>query len=443
MFRYLRALWYLETSLSRTRWTESRLTEYRNRKLRKVIKYAYDNIPFYHRKMREQGIMPTDIRTVEDLKRLPIIRKSEMRNDSEALVSKEFTVSDLRSVWTSGSTGRPLSVVLTTAEDDFRKVRHIRANALCGHRARDSWVTVTSPTNFGGATKFQRKIGIFAPSFISIFENTATQVSMIERLHPDVLEGYSSSLTLIAREIARRGNNSIAPRMMFGGAEMIHDSSRRLLEQTFGAPFYDQYASIELGRMAWQCRKRQGYHIDSDALVMEFVDEEGNEVSKGESGEIVCTSLFSYAMPFIRYAMGDRGTPAKDYCSCGMSFPLMQSIEGRSDSFLLLPNGEILSPVCLLVVVRMSGIEQFIEQYQVVQRRIDRFEIRIQPRSGISDLDMIETRLLSQLKKMLHLTDSQVTFTVNFIEHIPLDRTGKLRAIISESQANYEQENNV
>ena len=432
MRNYLRVLYYLYGMMRRAYWDRQKLLLHQNKELKKIVNYAFEYVPFYNKLFKKLGINPRDIRTLEDLNELPIIRKDEIRKNSDAVISREFDVNDLRVLATSGSTGHPLRVFISNKEDDFRKAKHLRANMSCGQRLMDRWVTITSPTHFSEITKTQQLLGMYAPIFISVFDDIATQISNIEKMKPDILEGYNSSLLLLAREIKKRDIETIKPRIIIGGAELISDSSRRFIEEAFDAPFYDQYGTIEMERMAWQCSAKVGYHIDADALIVQFVDKNGEEVSEGESGEIVCTSLFGYAMPFIRYAVGDIGIPSDEICSCGRKLPLMKVIEGRKDSILVLPDGRLLSPRTFTITMNMFKLIRHIEQFQIIQKKRDVFEIRLKKKDNSIDEKALETELTSHLRKMLALEAHGVTFEMRFIEDFNLDKSGKFKIVISE-----------
>jgi phenylacetate-CoA ligase len=203
------------------------------------------------------------------------------------------------------------------------------------------------------------------------------------------------------------------------------------VEKTLEAPFYDQYSSVEFERMAWQCPCRDEYHIDADAIIMEFLDGCEN-VSSGEKGEIVCTSLFNYAMPLIRYAIGDIGVPSRGLCRCGRSMPLMQVVEGRKDSLLVLPNGRSLTPRAFTIGMHMFQYYRQVDQFRVIQRRSDLFELQIKMKlTGVTEPDL-EAALVSHLRRVLALDEGLVEFQVNFLPEIPVHRSGKLMAVISE-----------
>ena len=243
---------------------------------------------------REVGVKPNDIKTVEDLPKLPIIRKDDIKRNGVRMISREYNVAKLKKLRTSGSTGEPLLFYISGREDEFRKAKHLRANIACGQKARDKWVTITSPIYFSQATKLQRLLGIYVPLSVSVFEDVTNQISIIEKLRPDVLDGYASSLLLLAKEIKKMGIDTIKPRLLISGADLIDPRSRQFVEEIFEAPLYDQYGAAEFERLAWQCKEKNGYHIDADSVIMEFVDENGENVAPGETGEIVCTSPVSY-----------------------------------------------------------------------------------------------------------------------------------------------------
>ncbi|HLN89321.1 MAG TPA: phenylacetate--CoA ligase family protein [Candidatus Binatia bacterium] len=375
---------------------------------------------------------PEQIKTVKDLSKLPGTTKNEIRHNMNETISTDYEMKNLRVLSTSGSTGQPLRVFISKEEDGFRKAKHLRANSSCGHKFSDRWLTVTSPSHFSEVKGVQKLLHFYSPEFVSVFWDVSKQLSAIGKFKPDVLDGYSSSLSLLAREVRKRGNSGINPRLIFGGAELIDDTSRRLLEETFKAPFYDQYATIEFERMAWQCPERFNYHIDADSIIMEFLDANGDEVSAGESGKIVCTSLFNYAMPFIRYTVGDSGVFSDEECTCGRTLPLLSRIEGRSDDLLLLPGGRAMSPRAITIAMGSFHLNRYIEQFKIVQRRRDKIEIQLKVEDLHADKRLIEKDLLTHFKSMLGIEGELMTFEIFFVDDIPLNKNGKLQIIDSK-----------
>ena len=433
MYEYFGVAYYLSNLLQHSRWSRDRLLKHQNKNIHKIVDYAYRHVSFYHEKFKEYGINPDDVRTQEDLSKLPIIRRRELQENANSIISDEFDVRRLAKVSTSGSTGQPLFTYITRREDAFRKAKLLRANTICGQRPRDRWVIITGPQHQAQALRLQKFLGVYAPIPVSVFDNLASQISKIENLRPDVLDGYSNSLLLLAKEVEKKGDTQIKPKMIIGGAELIDASSRRFIENHFDAPFYDEYALVELERLAWQCEERAEYHIDADSVIMEFVDSNDEKVGPGETGEIVCTSLFNYAMPFIRYAVGDLGKPSQEErCCCGRAFPLMKVIEGRKDSLVFLPDGRVVPPLAIGWAMEFFKFYSSIYQYRVIQKRIDSFRVLIKKKDNGVDKKTMEVELENHLKKMLNLCHDDVRFEIEFVPEIPLEKTGKLRKVISE-----------
>jgi len=318
-------------------------------------------------------------------------------------------------------------------EDEYRKARHLRANIVCGQRLRDRYVTITHPLYFSQTTRLQRFLGFYAPIPVSVFDDVDTQLSVLERLKPDILDGYASSLLLLARGIGEEGLEKIKPRFLISGADLIDTHSRKYVEEVFKAPFYDQYACVELERLAWQCEERAEYHIDADSIIMEFVDENAQEVAAGETGEITCTSLFNQAMPFIRYAVGDIGRASEEnVCPCGRTFPLMKILEGRKGDTVVLPEGRTISSFAFIAAMYQLSFYENVDQFRIIQEKENVFRFLIKMKNNSVNWKFAEKELIALFVKVLNIKRDDVSFEVDFVNDIPLDETGKFRVVVSE-----------
>lgn len=433
MYNYFRIAYYAASLLRHTHWTPHQLLDYQNKKVREIVDYAYDNVSFYHEKFLHSGVKPADIKTVEDLDKLPIIRREELQTGSTKLLSNLFDHTKLNTVSTSGSSGKPLLTYLTKKEDEFRKAKLLRPHIICGQNPRDKWVLIEPPQQISHLGRLQRLLGVYTPFFVSIFEDPKKQMSAVEKLRPDVLDGYSNSLFLLAKESEKNGIETIRPKMIMGGAELIETGSRKFVEETFAAPFYDQYASEELQMIAWQCTEKQEYHIDADSIVLQVVDDEGREVAPGERGEIICTSLFNYAMPFIRYAVGDMGVLSKTSdCPCGRRFPQLKVAEGRKDAMVVLQGGRRITALTLGWIMEFYRFYRDIYHYRIIQRKKDLLTFLIKTTNSQADEKSMEAELKGHVIKMLGLEKSEVRIEVEFVDEIPPDKTGKIRKVVSE-----------
>lgn len=180
MANWARVAYFLAAGLRRLRWSREKLRAYQDKRIRAVVRYAYDCVPFYHERLRQVGVRPDAVRTVDDLAKLPVVRKDELRSvDVSQLVSREYDVAGLKVLRTSGSTGKPFRFYVSGVEDDWRKAMYLRANVSCGQRPRDVWAFVTSPRHFGDTTGIQRRLGFFAQTLVPVFCRPEEQVRRI------------------------------------------------------------------------------------------------------------------------------------------------------------------------------------------------------------------------------------------------------------------------
>jgi phenylacetate-CoA ligase len=414
-------------------WKRDKLLSFQNRRIAEIVKYAYENSRFYRKKFMAAGIYPDQIKTAADLNRVPVVSKQELKANIDDVIPRKYDRSRLLVQRTSGSTGQPLHVYLTGAENEYRKAKHLRAQMALGQKPWDKWAVVTSPLHFAETSRLQRQLRLFGTFPISVFDDIETQVSKLESYRPDVIDGYSNSILLLAKELKKRGLGSVAPKFLVSGAELLDHPSREFVENVFGVPFYDQYACVEVERMAWQCRQKDDYHIDADSIVLQFLDKNGDEAAAGEEGEIICTSLFNYSMPIIRYALEDIGVPSeKAECECGRSFPMMKVMEGRKTSLLVFPSGRVFAPFAFMLAVWTFKGYDSIDMFRIIQRRKDLIVFRLKIKDSAVDHGLTETELVTHVRNVLGITEDEIKFEVEFVEDIPLDKSGKFRIVISE-----------
>ena len=190
----------------------------------------------------------------------------------------------------------------------------------------------------------------------------------LRRLRPDVLVGLPGMLNrLTAAELAG-ALETVRPRFLVVGGEVTTPAMRARLGRTFGAPVYETYGSHECPLIAAECPWSGTLHACEDAVLVEVL-RDGRPVEPGEQGEVVVTNLHAYAMPFIRYRIGDLATLAPS-CACGSPFTALGAVQGRMIDYFPLPDGRLLHPyeIVTRLVWRSQG---WIRQYQLVQERRD------------------------------------------------------------------------
>jgi phenylacetate-CoA ligase len=287
-------------------------------------------------------------------------------------------------------------------------------------------VVISDPRGFPSRIRFLSRFGIVRRRYVSIFEDVQRQLRMLEAFRPDVVKSYSSSITLLAaacRNVAHR----VAPRLVFTSAEVLGPGSRKLIQSVFGAEVFDYYACYEFGLLGWECRDHAGYHRNVDSVVMEFL-QEGEPVTAGERGEIVCTGLANRVLPLIRYKMGDIGGPLEERCSCGVTLPRMRILEGRADDFLTAIDGKLVSPTVFFPYPFEEADFRGIAQFRIIQEMQDKLVIVIALRDGFQCEEAVLRNAERRIQQLLGEA-MQVEFRI--VEDLRRDPSGKLRKVIS------------
>jgi len=205
---------------------------------------------------------------------------------------------------------------------------------------------------------------------------------------------------------------------------LLDKHNRILIESVLHAKVFDYYGAMETGLMAWECCKHMGYHINSDTLTLEVINDKGEPAGSGERGKIIVTGLLSYTMPFIRYNIGDIGALSDKCCPCGRGLPLLVHLEGSAYDFFVSADGTRHSPSLILNQIKyMPGIDQ----YRIIQETITNVRAQIVPSESFS----AETgeELKGFMKRML---GNEVVITIEIVDEIPRDASGKMKSIISK-----------
>lgn len=421
----IRALFDLYRLRRNLRLKPSRLEKMQEKNLRAIIKHAYQNVSFYHKKFDSVGIKPNDIQTVADLSKVPITTKSEIQRTSfEEIVAGNVDVTGCIKRTTSGSTGEPLTIVVDKRVVDFEEALWVRTFLENGLRIWDNMVVIADPRSFPHNRSWYQRIGVMRRNYISIFDDVHRKVALLEKYNPNVIKSYPSSLTILANACEKR-KNVVKPRLVFTSAELLDNENRKLISSVFETELFDNYASYEFSLMAWECAEGIGYHMNIDNVAIEFING-GEVVAPGERGEVVCTSLINHAMPLIRYKMGDVGVLGDEQCPCGRTLPLMKILEGRVDDFLMALDGRVISPTVFFPYP--FGDFDGIRQFKVIQDKRDKLTIQLVVREGFLNTPQVFENARKELQRLFG-EGMHIEFQI--LDKIARDPSGKLRKVVS------------
>ena len=411
--------------LRRQQWLKTEeLEEIQHRKLIAIIKHAYQNVPYYRKLFDSVGIGPEDIRSVKDLSKIPITTKSQIQElQYDEITAKNIDLQKCMNIGTSGSTGIPLNIFRSKREKELFDIVWIRSFMENGLGFKDKKVWIWSIPNDNPGKYWFQYLGIMRREYICFYDENSDPLVALQKANPDIISGVPSILKLLSLEAKTRKSINIQPKAIFSMSELLEQETRELINSTFKAKVFDYYGATEFGCIAWECSHGQGYHLNIDTVVVEFI-RNGEKVALGERGELICTGLHSYAMPLIRYKIGDMGIPSVKKCSCGRGLPLMEKLEGRTEDFIKLPNGKIIAPTTFWVVMRdIRGIRQ----YRIVQEEVDKIIVFIVPGK---DLGLeVANRVQEQIRRIVK---NGVHVHIRIVSELPREVSDKLRSVISK-----------
>ena len=411
-----RVLWYCN-ELSRNQWFgPEKLRGLQEKRLREIITHAYNSVPLYKEKFDAQGIKPEDIRSLEDLRKLPFTTKQEVREGiPHRSIAGGFDLRDCIRASTSGTSGGPMPVFYDKRFWDYCQAAWIfRKQWAIGVEPWQKVLVIEfsappkrdqdrsrEPAEERRESRGRESLGPIVRLLrsrrrsVPLFDDANQVLTHMLRFDPKLVRGSPSYLRLLAEAMADRGVDGVADKVVRTEGELTDDVTRRYLESSFKCRVFDEYSSWDFGNGAWECTRREGYHIDADMLIMEVV-RGGEQASAGERGEIVVTNLLNYAMPLIRYRVGDLGILDDKYCSCGRGLPLLKSIEGRMADCFALPRGQLIAPRTIMTAIQASP---GVSRYQAVQESMS--QVRIQLMKRKSEPDAPNEELVARCRRIL------------------------------------------
>lgn len=402
-------------------WTEERLRALRRCKFRRLMDFCYHRIPYYREKFLEIGATPEDFREPEDLVRFPLLEKETLRDRIEDFFDPSADRSKIIRYRSSGSTGIPLELCYYPSER--LKMGFVVTRELFFHGMKP-WhrlVNITEPRHSTPKNRWYHRLGIMHERFLSIYDSADMNLRELQLLRPQALIGFPSVLMLIGREMNAAGGMPLRPRLLFTIAEVLAAEDRQILTEQWGANPVDLYGANEVGHIAFQCRRREGYHINVDTLHVEILT--GTRPAKpGGLGEIVVTHFDLRVVPILRYRVGDVSAFQEGECACGCRFPRLRHITGRSDGFIQGADGTLLS--ALEVSLLLKSLRD-VDQYRLIQE--DPSHITVEWKAKTAEAHP-EERIQEFLRQRL---GDAFRIDIIRVTEIPRERSGKIRTVIS------------
>ena len=412
-------------------------------RLARVLRHASENVPFYQQTYRRLGLTPDQLRSIEDLRHLPIVNKDDhhKRPRSDFLALNLPSHRQVPSL-TSGSTGQPFQFSLDRKAMPLLMASHTFSDAWYGMGPFDRSLQVRSPRaadppSEGPLLVRLRKTATgslralyegFMQEKISAWELEPKAAESIfrrmEAFRPAFVVGHTSAVATIADELLRRNLRLSHPiRAVITEAEPLPPSHRQVIEEFFGTAVGNRYGLRELGaHNALSCPEEPGqFHVNTELAVWETVREDGTPAGPGEVGRVLLTDLHNKVMPFIRYDTGDLAVTGETPCKCGRGFPVIRQIEGRSHECLRTPSGKLISPIALgQYLFVYHSYQTVVRHYQLLEEGAGRVRLLLVPSSGF---DLEKRRQLEA--DLVQLLGDDVSVEVETVVEIPFEKSGK------------------
>lgn len=423
-----RVLKYL-SELEKTQWLSTdELNQLSFQKAMSVVREAYNNVPFYKKRFDACKIKPDDIKSINDWKYIPFLTKEDIQNHKDELLSQNSQKMFLIKKTTGGSTGQAVTVFKNPKAAAYARAAMYRGyrwwNVDIGDKQARFWGI---PINRNTRIMYSIIDLLMNRKRISAFnfneESMYSFYKTLTRFRPAYLYGYVSMLAEFANFLKKNNLDvtSLNAKLVVTTSEVLFKDYRNLLENTFKCKVLNEYGCGEVGPIAYECPEG-GMHINAENLFLEFIKDGNNEI-----GEIVITELNNFAMPLIRYRLGDCARPTERLCKCGRGLPLLSDIVGRAYDFIISPDGRRFHGEYIMYLFEdLKNKEMGIKQFQVIQLKRDLIIIKIVKGK---DFNNAANHFLEQnLKKTL---GDNVKINFEFVLEIPREKSGKIRLIKS------------
>ena len=395
-------------------------------KLQTLLDHAYRRCPFYRSHWDAARVVPSDIRSLDDLPAIPILEKRHIQEHRDEMVADSWPQNDLIPNLTGGSTGAPLSFFLSRDRMWSRGAATWRHNRWAGYDIGDKSAYLWGAARDLPRTSLKQSFrNLLIDRNINLNTAMITETKLkvfhraLKRFRPKVLVAYSKSIAMFARYLESQQSHAYQPSAIITTAEVLEESERRSIERVFGCKIFNRYGCREVSVIASECSEHSGMHIMAEGLYIEVVPD-GHAAGHQEFGFVIVTDLLNLAMPLIRYRIGDMASPKTSQCRCGRGLPCLTSLAGRVTDFLVGSDQRLVSGAALtvLVVAQRPRLGQVQIWQDAPGRVLFKIAARKQNPPSKEDLDFLDARTRLYL-------GADVKIEFEFVDALPSEPSGK------------------
>lgn len=409
-----------------------RIAEVQRRRLEALLRHAWEQVPYYREVLESCGVVREGRVKLERFTEIPFLTKDIIRAEGDRLRARALPRGRKAYANASGgSTGEPVRFWQDSGYWDttiaVRTYHFSTAGKQLGEREMKIWGNERDL--FEGTLGWKATLQNWAYNrrFEQCWHLPESQILKIlrdiDRWKPTLLWCYRDGIDAVAKYVVEHGLRPPAPAAVILGGATVYPYMAEVIERAFRCPAISAYGSREVGAVACQCLERSGHHIASHANVVETIDA-AEEPVVGQDGELVITPLANYAMPFLRYRIGDRGRLTHDACACGRGFPLLESLSGRMVEVLINAKGEQVDPIYFIQLLAVIFNRGLVRKFQVIQDEDRALTLNLVLETGVTR-EVAQPNLDEVLEKIRLVMGAGCPIEVDFVEDIPLSASGK------------------
>lgn len=392
--------------------------------LYKHILYIKKNIPYYKKIIQEKKIKFSLETIYEDLKKLPILSKQMIQKNYDDLINKDL-LSQATLNTSGGSTGKPVAFYQDKEFNDRGAADNMLHNTWGGWQEGELLVklwgseadTIKGSEGSRGLLVRHGMNELILNTFVLNEENIQKYISIINKKKPRLIVAYVQSAVTMAKYILENKIQIHQPQVIIVSAGTLYKDFRITIEKAFSTKVLNRYGSREIHSIGCECDKQEGIHINILNNHIEIIDKKGNEVSPGETGEIIITNLRNKVMPLIRYQIGDIAQKSEnEQCSCQRGFPLIKTIRGRDVNLFVTKHNNLIDGEYF---THLFYHKPWIEQFQVVQETKDLITIRVVKKDPENEKD------IQEINELIHHVMEDINIEWRFEKHIESTPSGK------------------
>jgi phenylacetate-CoA ligase len=398
--------------------------------VQRILAHAYETTSFYRRRFDEAGVNIHQIQSPADLQKIPPVTRDDLREHAKEMCSHLFTPEQLTKAATGGTTDTPVTLYRNASCLPHKNAVQARFNTWAGFRPGDkTFFLWGAQSDYAANPSWRWRMydqtlmrRFWAPTSVfnrRIFEDYRTRLN---QMRPRVMYAYPTPLALFSEFLLDGKTEFHRPDVVICTAELLAEDQRALIEKAMGCKVFDHFGARDFGMIAAECAAHDGLHLNPHAAYIEHIPLTSMEDEN--LNEMLVTDLLNLGMPLIRYKVNDCSIVDSQSCSCGVGYPKIQKIMGRTSDNFFLPDGTVVSGV---VARRLGNYCPGIKKLQIVQETMSSFEVKYVPGPGFADSDVQMLR-----SKVREVFGASVQLELRAVKDIERERSGKTRLCISK-----------